>query len=465
MAWYIVKSGGSATGDGGRVTSQPTGSFATRGAANYYDSIVDALAATTSPAADDYIICSDSHSKAYGSSTTYTSSGTGIGTNPILIISVSDTNMDQESAGAVESVAASADITFVGNINTKSMKFSTGDDTFLVGSTNANRAVNAFNTEFNFTGSGDRFNLSTDGTVVGLYDCDATWDVDTTASAFYMSGPTRLTMVGGSIAATTGNVDSLLDGGGSNGGFSARFTGVDLSDIDGTLFKNMGANSGDDNIDVVIEGCQLHASVAFKNETFGQDGHRLLVTNSSSSSAAAEYQYYLATVWGTVEDQDDSGIHRNESTAFDGGEKVSLKVTTSARCTPGHPFIFEVPSRFAALSNASTDTLRLYFASTTSLTDQNFWVQVYAPDGTNKNAYNTYSGRNSDFFATGTAHTDDSGSSTWKDGASDLVGYNEYRVDVDTSSDAAADSVPRVFICVAEPSATIYIDSEIDVVA
>lgn len=464
MAWYIVKSGGSATGDGGRVTSQPTGSFATRGAANYYDSIVDALAATTSPAADDYIICSDSHNKAYGGTATYTSSGTGIGTNPIMIISVSDTNMDQESSGAVEDVSPAGDLNIVGNINAKSMKFIIGDD-LIVASANVNRAFNAFNSEFNFSGAGDRFNLTGDGCVTAFYDCDMTIDVDTSVGIFLLGGVVTVRMIGGSVAATTGNVDALIQDGGGSGGFSAHFTGVDLSDVDGTLVKGLGGATTDDNFDIKIEGCQLNASVAFKDETFGQDGHRLLVTNSSSSSAAAEYQYYLATVWGTVEDQDDSGIHRNESTAFDGGEKVSLKVTTSARCTPGHPFIFEVPSRFAALSNASTDTLRLYFASTTSLTDQNFWVQVYAPDGTNKNAYNTYSGRNSDFFATGTAHTDDSGSSTWKDGASDLVGYNEYRVDVDTSADAAADSVPRVFICVAEPSATIYIDSEIDVVA
>ena len=50
MAYYYVKNGGTATGDAGRYATQQTGSFATLGAANYYNNIEAAILATTPPA-------------------------------------------------------------------------------------------------------------------------------------------------------------------------------------------------------------------------------------------------------------------------------------------------------------------------------------------------------------------------------------------------------------------------------
>ena len=458
--WYIVKSDGSATGDEGRVTSQPTGSFATLGAANYYDNIVAAMAATTPPAANDFIICSASHSHTYGGTAVYAGVSSD---NPLLIVSVSDTNMDQESAGATESSGASGDITITGNVAIKSFKATIQDD-LLISSSNSH--FYAYDSELNFTGAGDRVNVAGDGISVNLFDTDMTWDVDNpSGGAFVVTNAAEIVMRGGSVGATTGNLDALIEDGTTNGGLTGIFNAVDMSNIDGTLLLGSGGAAADDKIKVLINNCDLNAGVAFKNESFLQPNQDMQVNNSSSVGAASEYQFYRSEVAGDVEDQDDSGIHRDESTAFDGGTKVSIKVTTSARCTPGNPLTFELPARFAALSGASTDTLRVYFASTTALTDQNFWLKLYASDGTNKQHYNTYTTRNSDIFATGTAHTDDSGSSTWLNSATPLAGYNEYREDVSTSGDVAADSVPRLFISIAEPSITIYIDSQIDVVA
>ena len=64
--FYYVKSGGTAntSSDDGRVaTTRSTGSFATKGAANYWDSILDAITATTAPVSGDLIMCSDAHAK------------------------------------------------------------------------------------------------------------------------------------------------------------------------------------------------------------------------------------------------------------------------------------------------------------------------------------------------------------------------------------------------------------------
>ena len=57
MAYYYVKSAfGTATGDGGRYASQQSGTMASLGAAGVYGSIAEAIAATTNPVGDDFIL-------------------------------------------------------------------------------------------------------------------------------------------------------------------------------------------------------------------------------------------------------------------------------------------------------------------------------------------------------------------------------------------------------------------------
>ena len=88
------------------------------------------------------------------------------------------------------------------------------------------------------------------------------------------------------------------------------------------------------------------------------------------------------------------------------------------------------------------------------------------PDGTNKNVWNSASNRNSDILASGTTHTDDSGSSDWEDNGVDLTSWNEYRMDVSTTGDAGAACVPIIRIYVAIDTSTdyIYVDGTIDAV-
>ena len=87
------------------------------------------------------------------------------------------------------------------------------------------------------------------------------------------------------------------------------------------------------------------------------------------------------------------------------------------------------------------------------------------PDGTNKQLHSYLTTENTQPFATtGTALTTDSGS-TWKDGASDLVGYNEYYIDLDTSGDVGADGVPIITLNVGKASTTVYFDTTVDIVA
>jgi hypothetical protein len=122
-----------------------------------------------------------------------------------------------------------------------------------------------------------------------------------------------------------------------------------------------------------------------------------------------------------------------------------------------------MPARYCELSSTASDNIRIYFANITSnadLTDTNLWATVSYPDGTNQHTFNLATNRNTDFLAAGTKHTTDSGSA-WKDGGSDLTGYDEQYMDIDTSGDVGADGVPIITIYCGEPSITFYIDTTI----
>jgi hypothetical protein len=297
-----------------------------------------------------------------------------------------------------------------------------------------------------------------------LLNCET--KIDVTSGFFNISPDLKggIRVIGGSVTTTTAGLDDLARGSSP----MTLFAGVDLTSVTGFILGVTGQFFSDDGFEFVLDRCTLDGSVGFTEESFTKQGHVFKATNCSSSSSAAEYQFFTDSYTGQIEDQDDAGIHRNESTAFaDSAEKVSFKATTNTITSLATPLVFDLPARFMALSSASTDTARIYFAvaNTVTLTDTNCWAELIYPDGTSKNVYNLLSNRNADILATGTTHTDDSASSTWKNGVSDLTAHNEYRMDLDTSGDIGADGVPTVRIYLAEPSVTVYFDTTVDVVA
>lgn len=455
MAFYYVKSGGTATGDAGRTTTARTGSFGAT--STYYDDIRDALSVpSTSIVAGDSIYCSHLHSFNNASSAiSYGFPATGI---PIQIISVNDAAQDSSLTGAKEETNSL--IRFDGKSSSHGMTYDTSTS---ISCSIGNASTGFIKSLLNLTTSSDFVGATGDGSCIELIDTEIA--CSSTSNGLQVQGGGALTMFGGTITAST-TIDDLLRASSGNGGGRIICEGVDLSTVTGFLLGNHGSNqTADDNVVMVINSCKLNASVGFVEETLTNLGTSILVTNSSSTSSAAEYQFYYEDYFGSVEDQDDSGIHRDESTAFSGGTKVSMKAVTKANASTGSSFSFDLHAIFAELSSASTDTIRVYFASTSTLTDNDVWVEMIYPDGTNKNEFNYITNQNADVIATGTTHTDDSGSSTWKDGGSDLAGSNEYRMDLDTSGNVGADGVPIIRVHIGKPSITVYFDTTVDVVA
>lgn len=452
MAEYAVKSGGTAgTTDNGRTTGTLSGSFAARGAANYYDNILECFNATTPATNGDVIKVSHLHSHAPPVNTTYTVVVDGA---PLTIVSVSDTEMSQAQAGASEvQTAINVDTTFTGHFVLHGMTIYSTDDFSLT----VNSRVVVIDSDIGVGESSDNVNIISDGCSLQLINSILRLDDD--GANLQIRGGSRIDMFGGSVSKTGGG--QLIAASSSNGGASAFFKGVDLSELTTYVLAGTGAGTADDSIYVEVYDCELGTLTDYVEEDLLRYSQRVKVSKSSDTSANAEHQFYEKGYAGEV--QDNSTIYREESGAFPSGAKVSAQVTTTADASEFTPFYFDLLKAPVDLSDTASDVITLYFASTAALTTQNFYVDVVYPDGTNNQERNYVTTRLTDILSAGTAHTDDSGASDWRNGAGALTGYNEYRLDIDTSGNPGADGVPVIRVYIGEPSIDVYVDTSIGV--
>lgn len=476
MSFFYCRDDGTATGDGGRYTSEKANNAwdtEFTATSEYYDSLESALEADNPPVNGDVIYISSASNFIKGSSVTLTISP--VPTNPVQVYSVDDSAINEYLAGALDGATdANGDysITSVGlDLSLHGVSVSTGDD-FSMGFNNS--SFISEDATLTLAGSTDKIFLFQDGVSFQLTNTDIILPDGSTTPVVEMRAAALFSMCGGSISVTSGTLNDFIGASGIAGGMTCVVEATDLSDFGSGSFllgTTGGDQTNDDLIDMRIRGCILNANVGYVEEEFAGPNKKFLMTNSSASSDAAEYQFYQRTWAGDVEDQDDSGIHRDESIPYPSGAKVSWEITTNADCSKGRPLIVDLPFRFSELSNASTDTIRVYFAQPNTqpaLTNTNCWAEVYYPDGTTKNLWINGSNRASDILSAGTEHTDDSGSSTWLDGVSALTGHDEYRMDIaldGTDGAAGSDGIPRVRIFITEPSATIFFDTTRDTVA
>lgn len=456
MAYYYVKNGGAATSDAGRYATQQTGSFAALGASGYYNDVVSAIAATTSPVSGDFICVSDLHSYNYGGVTV---NYTGTSPTPFYIVAVDDLNIDvgrlssnrpfEDSGGT----SGASDIVLRG-VFVSGMSLNVGDDISILSSSILH------DSKLRVSGSDDKvIFLNSDGASGTYIDCEFAMD-DAGAAVTINSGGT-VAIEGGGITTTAAGVDNFINGGATTGGMSLSVKGSDFSVVTGALISNVGGDeANDDAIDVHFDLVKIASGVAFTNEEFKSHNQRALFTRCSDSSAAAEYQYHLHAFGGDVDD--DSSIFRNEDEPFtESNQKISYKIVTNSDASLGSPLWLDFPVlRYSKLSLTASDTLRFYLTSNAALTNKDIYIEVSYPDGTNKQTPNFLSsapvtvGGTLDLMATGTTLATDS-ISTYTGGLT-----NKYQIDIDTSVNAGADCQPIVKVYITKPSVTIHIASE-----
>lgn len=453
--YFYVKSGGTlaATADTPYATAQ-TSSFATIGAANYYNNWADAVNAgkTTPPVAGDFILFSSAHS-ASSAATIVQLAATGAGIN---YISVDDSNASIPLAGATEATTGGGDFTLGGTAGqaatTQGMTLDSNDNIGMATSTNSTFR----DCTLILKTSAAQGTLNGDGTCARFYDCEL--QLNNATARLSMAGGSLVEMFGGSVTSTAVPA-SVFSGGMGGGGGRIHFSGVDMSGLDATttFLDAVGSSAGvDDGIDVVLDYCRIPSGFAFTSEDFKSENQRLVATRCSSSSADAEHMLYVKA-WGG-EAFDDATIRRADDDPFtDSAQNISYKVDTNADADPARPFWFDFPTpQWSDLTAGASDTLRFYVASSTALTDADIYFEVAYGDGTAKNLAKFASTRVNPIVA-GTALATDSGSD-WRDGAGAYTG-NEYLVDLATTT--GVDGYPsRVRCFTTKPNTILYIASE-----
>lgn len=441
MAYFYVSSViGTATGDGGRYATQQTGSFAGLGASGVYASLTAAFNATTAPGGGDYILISDSHAASPSELVETAAIGA---TDATYIITVSNTAIDTATIATSVQENSSADLKIGGRLYLYGVYFKSGDDLGGTDST-SNTHWYAEESTFHVTGNLDSpVYTRGDGGTMRYLNCEFISD-DANGTLTPQNGA----YIECRSCTFTGFTNQISYRFFISGGATLRLLGCDLSDTTGYLLSEVGSGASvDDTIDVLISNCNLNASLTgFVEETFENYGQRVTVVNSGSDSAV-EYQYHITAYGGTVDDA--TSIYRTDSTAFESGQKISLKCVTNSNASRGMPFWFDYPARLVDFSSGASDVLKLYMLTTTTLTDADVWAALYYPDGTSTYATNVVNTQVDPLSSGSTLTTN---SESW----SGYTSQNRYEIELDTSGDAGDIAVANIRVYVAKASTTIY---------
>lgn len=463
MAYYYVSNqvGTLTSGDGGRTTTQRTGAFSSMSASEVYLRLDHCFRdSTTKPADGDIVFVADDHDYDVSASFLEIYSQSNSQDNGVYIICVSASDCTTASTGAKERTTSS--FGFQGApIYVYGMTFATTNQIQVNGS---NSSLILENCNLELEGNGDYLYANNDGTSIRMYGGTLSYANGTNGIIRAVGGSAmHFHNVSFTGTGTPAENDYLIKGEAGNGGGLVYLEGCDLSGITNNIIGDHGGHPYyDDGLRVEMINCKLNSSVGWFLETLVQPETYVMATGCSSSSAGAEYAYHYEDFIGYV--QDDLQ-YRDETTAWPSGEKTSLQVVTKTEISRYQPFKFQFPTRYAELSSASTDTVRIYFTSTdSSLTNKDVWAEVTYQDGTNNHTPNLATTKLTSPLATGTAISTDS-SSTWKTSAdADLTGHTEYYIDVSTTGDAGADCVPLIKVCIGKASTTLYFDTTVDLV-
>jgi len=454
MAYYYVKDdgtaeSGTATGDGGRYTSQKTGDWSTAFTATteYYASIGAAFAATTAPADGDYILCSDLHDKSYDNGGSPTNDG------DISIISVDDQNCENYKPGAKEHLTDTLyDYTFGGAEQTiflAGLDLETGDDVIMLAGFDQNfRAIDCI---LRPDSSADRAIAQTsgDGTFIELINVDIIAN-SSTAECFILREGAKVVWRGGSVS----NVATLFKT--NLSGHGAEITGVDLSSI--TTWVDSFVESNDE-LNYLTKNCTLNASLSLGQPTIRSQ--RLEFYNCDDTSGGSFHRFIVRDYAGEAANNDSTYVTTTESW-YEGSDKSSIEVTTTANCSHATPFVFELPAQYVNLADTASDliTIDLVTDSTVTLTDTDIAAFLVYPDGTTAVQANwVTSGKTVgtgnygiDPLAAGTTlSTSSLGAGDW---TGEPASSNFYKMELDTSGDAGQACGVVIRIEVYKPSIT-----------
>jgi hypothetical protein len=399
------------------------------------------------PTNGDYILCSDQHSAAYnnGASPTF-----NCGTNGVMYcISVDDSNASLYKPGATEALNDGSD-DFVCNSTRGAfyfagMDFETDDNVINVQSNTVGMSLYMVDCILRPDTTGDYAIVAQDGAFVQLTNVDILAN-NTGAVVFSFGENAQLHWNGGSVSTAT----TLFADPGSPEGMTFNINGVGLSSVTTYI---VGPADDRPTMFGVFRNCKLNASPTMLTSV--HRGQYFEYYNCDEDTSDTYHRFYISGYAGTAQNNDTTYVTATESW-YEGSDKSSIEVTTTANCSHGAPFIFELPAQYIDLSRPYNRKLAIDLvtdSTAVSLTDTDIAAFLCYPDGTTAVQANwittgkTVGAGNYgvDPLATGTALAN-VGGLTADDWTSPPASANFYRMELNTGTDVGQATIVKVRI-------------------
>jgi hypothetical protein len=418
--------------------NQQTGAMTSLTDTDVYDNIGSAIAGA-SPSSGDTIYVADNHNASYDNGIAVTIPA-GVHT-----ISVDASNIENYKPGASEHLSDDVDDYNFGNgCLVAGIDLETGDN--VVQSSSAGGCyVQDCTLTVDSTGDYAVANSNTDGHTVTLTNVDVSASV-VMAVALYVANGSHVYWNGGTL---NSSITSLIALGG-NGGSNIYINGVDISNATNIVQSVV---SEDDNFIIRLTNCTLNSSVVLPSG-YSYLGQRFEMYNCDDT-AGVFHRFYIADYAGTAQNNDSTYVTATESW-YEGSDKSSIEVTTTANCSHGAPFIFELPAQYVDLAKHDKRRLAIDLvtdSTAVSLTDTDIAAFLCYPDGTTAVQANwittgkTVGAGNYgvDPLATGTALTN-VGGLTADDWNEPPTSANYYRLELNTGVDKGQATIVKVRI-------------------
>ena len=445
--FYYVKSGGTATGDAGRVaTTRSTGSFATKGAAAYYDNIEDAKNATTTPILGDFLMCSDLHAFTGTANRIINFVNSGV-----TIISVDDANCDQYKPGATESIDnGGSTLDNIIQLPTQNSEI------YILGMTlEAEKDVGLYpfldgyfyvqDCIFNQldTAVGSVF-IGGTGVVVVLKDCEMNFV--NIASNIELDGNGIVLIDNLKRGVSPGTTLTALIHITGVGGGAAIIKNTDLSRLissGGDILYNL--TSVDDRANIQVSNCKLPTSYGLIEGSQGITNYKVVL---ESCGITDSYHHFEREERDVLVIQD---LVTYLGATYDGATGFSTKITTPSKIEAYNPYRYRLGT-IPDQDLSTAQTVKVECTSDSGLTDNDIWIEVIRQDGTDQALRIIETTQPADMLSAGNALT--ISTKTWVSG--DTANYVIAK-DIPALA-AVTNSNVEVWVCMGKPNISANFD-------
>ena len=379
MAFYYVKNGGTATGDGGRTTTERTGVWSGTTSV-YYDSVGDCFSVPTTGVVDgDIIRCSHVHDN------NVTTGDNFIGVDvDVTIQSVDNANQENYLKGAIERVTSSGgELEFIGASGGSALcygiTFLSADNIHLSAGADA-AFIHVEDGEIGLTGASATDDITSSGSsdtqrgsVISIKDSNLRFGAAGQSLELFHGNKfiiDNITLVG--TAATTLVTNNAAGGG------SALLKNSDLSNLSttGGIFDNCDNDEGDQVAHLEIYRCLIPASKTIFTtgsvlRNFTGKAHAIGIGTSKD-----DFNYF-EEVSSTGKVTQETAIYRTLGATDGAGNNFSAELASKARTFRQLPLTFKL---VAMHFDAGADATKLVFDGTTYTSSITFKIHC-ARDG------------------------------------------------------------------------------------